>query len=98
MPSDKTKRIRMPELTVVVPTFNEADNLAAVVAEVERALSGVDWELLFVDDDSPDGTSERARALAQTDPRVRCVQRIGRRGWPVPVSRVCWHRRRRTWL
>ncbi len=70
----------MPDLTVVVPTFNEADNLTAVVAEVERALSGVDWELLFVDDDSPDGTSERARALAQADQRVRCVQRIGRRG------------------
>lgn len=70
----------MPELTVVVPTFNEAANVAAVVAEVERALAGVDWELLFVDDDSPDATADRVRDIAQADGRVRCVQRIGRRG------------------
>jgi len=70
----------MPELTIVVPTFNEAENLAAVVAEVERSLAGVDWELLFVDDDSPDGTADRARDMAQADRRVRCLQRIGRRG------------------
>lgn len=74
------ERAWMPELTVVVPTFNEAGNLAAVVAEVEQALAGVDWELLFVDDDSPDGTADRAREMAQRDRRVRCLQRIGRRG------------------
>ncbi|MGE0811610.1 MAG: glycosyltransferase [Immundisolibacter sp.] len=70
----------MPELTVVVPTFNEAANVAAVVEAVDRALAGVDWELMFVDDDSPDGTAERARDIAQADRRVRCVQRVGRRG------------------
>ncbi|WP_372720295.1 glycosyltransferase [Immundisolibacter sp.] len=70
----------MPELTVVVPTFNEAGNLASVVGEVERALAGVDWEVLFVDDDSPDGTAQQAREMAQVDRRVRCLQRVGRRG------------------
>lgn len=70
----------MPELTVVVPTFNEADNLSPLVGELTQALDGIDWEVLFVDDDSPDGTAERARALAQQNPRVRCLQRIGRRG------------------
>ncbi|MEW6167313.1 MAG: glycosyltransferase family 2 protein [Pseudomonadota bacterium] len=70
----------MPELTVVVPTFNEADNLSPLVGELTRALDGIDWEVLFVDDDSPDGTAERARALAQQNRHVRCLQRIGRRG------------------
>lgn len=70
----------MPELTVVVPTFNEAANLSAVVQEVEQALAGIDWELLIVDDDSPDGTADRVRELSQADARLRCVQRIGRRG------------------
>ena len=70
----------MPELTVVVPTFNEADNLSALVGELTQALDGLDWEVLFVDDDSPDGTADRARALAQHNPRVRCLQRLGRRG------------------
>ena len=70
----------MPELTVVVPTFNEAGNLLALASEVEQALAGIDWELLIVDDDSPDGTADRARELAQGNSRLRCVQRIGRRG------------------
>lgn len=70
----------MPELTVVVPTFNEADNLSPLVGELTQALDGIDWEVLFVDDDSPDGTAERARALAQQNRRVRCLQRLGRRG------------------
>lgn len=70
----------MPELTVVVPTFNEADNLSPLVGELTQALDGLDWEVLFVDDDSPDGTADRARALAQHNPRVRCLQRLGRRG------------------
>jgi dolichol-phosphate mannosyltransferase len=59
----------MPDLTVIVPTYNEVGNLAAMRAEIKQALPGVDWELLFVDDDSPDGTAEQARALAQADRR-----------------------------
>lgn len=51
-----------------------------VVRRIGAALGAIDWELIFVDDDSPDGTAERARAIARRDPRVRVVQRIGRRG------------------
>jgi dolichol-phosphate mannosyltransferase len=43
-------------------------------------LAGLDWEVVFVDDDSPDGTAATARAIAATDKRVRCIRRIGRRG------------------
>src|SRR4029077_20806324 len=43
-------------------------------------LGGTPWEILFVDDDSPDGTAEAVRLLASRDPRVRCLHRIGRRG------------------
>src|SRR6476646_10544752 len=38
------------------------------------------WEVVFVDDDSPDGTAERIRALGERDPRIRCIRRIGQRG------------------
>lgn len=69
-----------PELAVVVPTFNERENVALLRDLVAEALAGVDWELIFVDDDSADGTAETVRAMAQSDPRIRCVQRIGRRG------------------
>jgi dolichol-phosphate mannosyltransferase len=51
-----------------------------MVAALDKALVGIAWEVVFVDDDSPDGTAAAARALAQTDARVRCIRRVGRRG------------------
>jgi dolichol-phosphate mannosyltransferase len=68
------------ELSIVVPTFKERDNVAELVVRLDARLKGIRWEVVFVDDDSPDDTTEAIRALAQTDPRVRCLQRIGRRG------------------
>jgi dolichol-phosphate mannosyltransferase len=68
------------ELSVIVPTFNERDNVREVVSRLDRSLQGNAWEVIFVDDDSPDGTAECVREIAQRDPRVRCIQRIGRRG------------------
>ncbi len=68
------------ELAVVVPTFNESRNVPLMVAALDKALAGRRWEVIFVDDNSPDGTADAARAIGRTDPRVRVVQRIGRRG------------------
>jgi dolichol-phosphate mannosyltransferase len=51
-----------------------------MVAALDTALAGLAWEVVFVDDDSPDGTSAEAKRIAQSDPRVRCIRRIGRRG------------------
>jgi dolichol-phosphate mannosyltransferase len=70
----------VPELSVIVPTFNERGNVSEVVSRLERCLQGEAWEVIFVDDDSTDGTAERVREIARCDPRVRCIQRIGRRG------------------
>ncbi len=67
-------------LSVVVPCYNERDNIGPMVAALDAALAGIAWEVIFVDDDSPDGTSKAARALATADSRVRCIRRIGRRG------------------
>jgi dolichol-phosphate mannosyltransferase len=69
-----------PELTVVVPTFNEGANIPILVERLDRALAGRDWEVVFVDDNSPDGTAAVARAIGANDSRVRCIRRIGRRG------------------
>src|SRR5690349_609562 len=68
------------ELSVVVPAFNERDNVVALLERLRTTLRGVEWEVIYVDDDSPDGTADVVRACGQTDRRVRCVQRVGRRG------------------
>ena len=69
-----------PELAVVIPVLNEADNVAPLVERLTRALAGIRWEAIFVDDDSPDGTADVVRALARLQGNLRCVQRLGRRG------------------
>lgn len=68
------------ELAIIVPTFNEAANVPALVQRLDRCLDGIRWELVVVDDDSPDGTADLVRRLGQEDARVRCIHRLGRRG------------------
>jgi dolichol-phosphate mannosyltransferase len=70
----------LPVLSIVVPTFNERDNVPKLYRKLQAALGGIVWEAVFVDDNSPDRTWEVVRDLARQDGRVRCVRRIGRRG------------------
>ena len=67
-------------MTLVIPTLNERDNIGPLVELLDAVLDTVSWEVIFVDDDSPDGTAERIREISRRDRRVRCLQRIGRRG------------------
>jgi dolichol-phosphate mannosyltransferase len=68
------------ELSIIVPTFNERDNVGELIQRLESCLSHVCWEVIFVDDDSPDGTASLVREIGGQDCRVRCLQRVGRRG------------------
>jgi dolichol-phosphate mannosyltransferase len=73
--------IRPPlEISIVVPTFNEKGNVEKLIDGVKSALQGVSWELIFVDDDSPDGTANIIWKVSNVDARVRCLRRVGRRG------------------
>jgi dolichol-phosphate mannosyltransferase len=69
-----------PVLSVIVPCFNERPNVAPMIAQLDAALAGIAWEVIYVDDNSPDGTAQEVRRIAQQDARVRCIRRIGRRG------------------
>ncbi len=69
-----------PELSVVVPCYNERANVGPLVARLGAALAGIAWEVIFVDDSSPDGTAAEVLRLGALDSRVRCIRRIGRRG------------------
>jgi dolichol-phosphate mannosyltransferase len=68
------------ELSITVPTFDERENVVPLLQRLQSALNGIVFEVVFVDDDSPDGTAEFVREIARTTPRVRIIQRIGRRG------------------
>ncbi|MGA2736865.1 MAG: glycosyltransferase family 2 protein [Bryobacteraceae bacterium] len=68
------------ELSIIVPTFNERENVLPLLERLQAVLNGTVFEVVFVDDDSPDGTAELVRQVARTAPRVRVIQRIGRRG------------------
>ncbi|HQS69104.1 MAG TPA: glycosyltransferase family 2 protein [Novosphingobium sp.] len=70
----------MLQLAVILPTYRERANIAPMVARLDAALQGVAWEAIFVDDNSPDGTAEEARRISLSDPRIRVIERIGRRG------------------
>jgi dolichol-phosphate mannosyltransferase len=70
----------LPALSIIVPTLNECDNVRELVDRLGRCLAGIDWEVMFVDDDSRDGTIEVLRQLSRSDARVRMLHRIGRRG------------------
>lgn len=69
-----------PELAVVIPTLNEHRNIAPLVARLRAALRALAWEIIFVDDDSTDGTIHEIESICWQDPRFRCIRRIGRRG------------------
>lgn len=70
----------MLELSIVIPSFNERDNVKELIARLERVLTGISWEVIYVDDDSPDGTADVVREIARGNSSIRCLQRIGRRG------------------
>jgi dolichol-phosphate mannosyltransferase len=82
---DTATKFRTMELTIVAPCFNERPNVRPLVQKIAESLKDIEWEIVFVDDDSPDGTASEVRELAQIDRRVRCVQRIGRKGLSTAV-------------
>ena len=65
-------------MAVIIPTYNERDNLESIVTRVRAAVPAAD--ILIVDDNSPDGTGEIADKLAASDPRVHVMHRPGKSG------------------
>lgn len=77
----------MPELSVVAPLFGNAPTLRELVARTAAALAGVDWELILVDDASPDGAGELALEIAAAEPRVGVIV-LARNGGQSEALRV----------
>src|SRR4029453_13862198 len=74
-------QIQLPiELSIVVPTFNERDNVEELVERIEQVLTDRGGEIFFINNVFPVGPADLVRKLAQSKPYVRCHQRIARRG------------------
>jgi dolichol-phosphate mannosyltransferase len=69
-----------PELGIVVPVFRGGETVRPLVERLRAALDGIDWELICVDDNSPDDTASVVAAIGEDDPRVRSIRRVGRNG------------------
>ncbi len=70
----------MTELSIIVPTFNEVDNIRPLYDAIAKSLNGVDWEIVYVDDDSTDGTADELMKLCEEKPNAKRIHRISRRG------------------
>jgi dolichol-phosphate mannosyltransferase len=72
--------MQSPQIAIVAPSFNERANIRPFVASIASALRHYEWEMIIVDDDSPDGTYQEVLEIVQINPRVRGLRRIGRKG------------------
>jgi dolichol-phosphate mannosyltransferase len=68
------------KLSVISPTYNEAENVGRLIAELEKTLQSIDYEILISDDDSPDRTWARVEEIGRRNPRVRALRRTSNRG------------------
>lgn len=73
-PLDSTQAAAARQLSIVVPTFNERENVVTLYERLKATLGETPWEVVFVDDNSPDETWQVVRELSQRDPRVRCLR------------------------
>ncbi len=78
--SEITSQSMPPHLVLVIPTCNEAENIHPLLDRLQDVLENLDWEVIFVDDDSTDGTRQRIAERARDDHRVSCLHRVGRKG------------------
>ncbi len=67
-------------LSIVLPTYNERENIQIVLNKIFQLASDYSLEILIVDDNSTDGTSEIVKSLAKKDSRIRLIRRVGRSG------------------
>lgn len=89
-PAPESRSLTRPiELGVVIPTFNERENISPLLAALEEVLAGTEWEVIFVDDNSSDGTAEYIRGVAALDQEIRVLERTGPAVFLRPALRGC---------
>ena len=69
-----------PSLSIVIPTYNEKDNIFKLLEKLKKVLKSINHEIIFVDDNSPDGTSAVIKDCMKKSSKIRLIHRIGRKG------------------
>ena len=69
-----------PTLSIVIPTYNEKDNIFRILERLKKVLKSITHEIIFVDDNSPDGTSAVIKDRIKYSSKIRLIHRIGRKG------------------
>ncbi len=69
-----------PTLSIVIPTYNEKDNIIIILENLKKVLKSISHEIIFVDDNSPDGTSAVVKDCMKKSSKIRLIHRIGRKG------------------
>ena len=73
------------ELSIIIPTLNEQDNILPLLEKLQNALSEIDWEVIFIDDNSRDATSDVIEEISKKDNRVHLLKRLGQRGLHIRI-------------
>ena len=76
-------------LSIIVPTYNESKNVLPLVKSIQSVMKSKDYEIIFVDDNSPDKTYKIIQELSHQFNMIRCIRRIGRRGLSSAVIEGC---------
>ncbi|MCS7385825.1 MAG: polyprenol monophosphomannose synthase [archaeon GB-1867-005] len=69
-----------PEISIIIPTYNERENLPQLIQRIETAMNNQDHEIIIVDDNSPDGTGQLAEQLAKQYGNIKVIHRFAKMG------------------
>mgnify|MGYP001439846613 CR=1 FL=1 len=72
--------LNKPRVSIVIPTYNERENISKIIEMLRKSLKGIEHEIVFVDDNSPDGTSFEIKNFIKNSSDIHLIHRIGRRG------------------
>ena len=75
-------------ISIIIPTYNEIENITPLIKSISAVLAKYKYEIIFVDDNSPDNTANKIKSIAYNNNTIRCIKRIGRRGLSSAVIEI----------
>ena len=70
----------MPTLSIVIPTYNEKENIPKILEKLKKVLKNIKHEIIFVDDNSPDGTSKEVKNFMKNTAEIKLIHKLEEEG------------------